>query len=281
MAFTCCCGSGHLDDLDLVDLDHLAAGQARGRFGARLVLRVLDVDVLLARLGLGVDVDERARADLAVDLLEGVGVGDFLGHHEGHLRRRLAERVEHQAVGFFQDHLEGLGVDRLEVLHEVHELLSHRIARRPALDRGHAVGSGDRLAVVPFQAVTQREGPQHLVGRDLVLVDHLRLDGVVLVDREQRVVDHVAVVAGDVGRRPDRVEDRQVAVLHELQDLALRRGPDAASPPRGACRQRAQFTPHDRLGFHRSSPPTLICAEEDDGPRPACRPFPVRYVTSW
>ena len=45
---------GHVDDLDPVDLGDLAAGQARGRLGARLVLRVLDVDVLLAGLGLGV-----------------------------------------------------------------------------------------------------------------------------------------------------------------------------------------------------------------------------------
>ena len=35
---------------DAVDLDHLAAGQARGRLGARLVLVELDVHRLVARL---------------------------------------------------------------------------------------------------------------------------------------------------------------------------------------------------------------------------------------
>jgi hypothetical protein len=78
---------------------------------------------------------------------------------------------------------------------EGHELLAHRIARAPALDRGDAVLGRHRLAVVPFEAVAQGEGPGELVGRDLVLVDHLRLDGELLVEREQRVVDHVAVVA--------------------------------------------------------------------------------------
>ena len=155
---------GHLDDLDPVDLDHLAAGQARGGLAARLVLGVLEVDVLLAGLGLGVDVDEGARADLAVDLLERVGVGDRLGIMKGTCELRLAERVEHQAVGLLQHHLEGLGVDCLELLHEVHELEAHRVALAPALDRGDAILRGDRLAVVPLQPVAQGEGPHRLVG---------------------------------------------------------------------------------------------------------------------
>ncbi len=67
---------GHVDELDAVDLGDLAAGQARGGLAARLVLGVLDVDVLFAGLGLVVLIDERARADLAVDLLERIGVGD-------------------------------------------------------------------------------------------------------------------------------------------------------------------------------------------------------------
>ncbi len=212
---------GHLDDLDAINLDDLAAGQARGRLGTRLVLEVLGVDVLLAGLGLGVDIDERARADLAVDLLEGVGVGHLLRHHERNLRRRLAERVEHQAVGLLQNHLEGLGVDFLEFLHEVHELLAHRVAGAPALDGSDAVLGRHRLAVVPLEAVAQGEGPDRLVGGYVVLVDHLRFDGVVLVRRKQRVVDEVAVIARDVSRRPDRIQDRQVAVLDELDDFTL------------------------------------------------------------
>ena len=150
---------GHLDDLDPVDLHDLAAGQTRGRLGARLVLGVLVVDVLLAGLGLGVHVDERAGADLAVDLLEGVGVGNPLRHHERNLRRRLAERVEYQSVGLLQHHLEGLGIDFLELLHEVHELLAHRVARAPALDRGDAVLGRHRLRAIRGRRAGCRSTP--------------------------------------------------------------------------------------------------------------------------
>ena len=48
------------------------------------------------------------------------------------------------------------GVDCLEVLHEVHELLAHGVARAPALDRGDAVLRGDGLAVVPFRPHSRR-----------------------------------------------------------------------------------------------------------------------------
>ena len=65
----------------------------------------------------------------------------------------------------------------------------------PALDRGDAVGRRDRLAVMPFEAVAQGEGVGELVGRDVVLVDHLRLDLELLVHREQRVPDEVAVIS--------------------------------------------------------------------------------------
>ena len=41
---------GDRDPFDPVELGDLAAGQARGRLGARLVLGILDVDRLVARL---------------------------------------------------------------------------------------------------------------------------------------------------------------------------------------------------------------------------------------
>src|SRR5262249_11715902 len=133
--------------------------------------------------------------------------------------------------------------------HEVHELDAHGVALAAALDGGDADLGRHRLAIVPFQPVAQGEGPHRLVGRHVVLFDHLRLDRVVLVHREQRVVDQVAVVARDVGRRPDRIKDRQVAVLHEAQDLALR--PGGPGVDRQPCTQnraggrRRESAPHD------------------------------------
>ena len=87
-----------------------------------------------------------------------------------------------------------------------------------------AMQSAERTgcAVMELQAVAQREGVGELVVAELALVDHLRLDLELRVDREQRVVDHVAVVAGDVGRGRDRIEDAQIRLRHELERLLLR-----------------------------------------------------------
>ena len=57
--------------------------------------------------------DERTGADHLVDLLEGIGLGDPLGHHEGHDDRRLAERLEQRPELLLEHDLEGLGVDDL------------------------------------------------------------------------------------------------------------------------------------------------------------------------
>jgi hypothetical protein len=52
-----------------------------------------------------------------------------------------------------------------------------------------------------------------------VLIDHLRLDLTLGVLRKQGVVDHVAVVAHDVRRRPDGIDDLQVRVRNNAQRL--------------------------------------------------------------
>ena len=77
------------------------------------------------------------------------------------------------------------------------------------------------------------------VAADRVLVDHLRLDLEVGVGGEQRVPDHVAVVARDVGGRPDRVEDLEIPDRDEAQRAApLRRLGRARAWP--ARRRRAR-----------------------------------------
>src|SRR3546814_2349821 len=61
------------------------------------------------------------------------------------------------------------------------------------------------------QAVAEREGPHQAVRAGRPGVDHLRLDLVVRIRREQRVPDHVGMVPGDVGGGPDRIDDLEVA----------------------------------------------------------------------
>ena len=205
--------------LDAVHLHDLAAGQRRRRVGARLVLVELRVDGLVARLPLLLAEHERSRAREVGDLRVGIGLGHALGHHERDVRGRLAERAEHEARRLVDHDLERPGTDDLDVLDERHQLLAHRVFGRPALDRGDAVLGGDGLAVVPHEAVAQRERVRELVLADLVLVHHLRLDLALGVHGEERVVDHVAVIAHDVGGRPDRIDDLEIRV----QDHAQRR----------------------------------------------------------
>ena len=105
-----------------------------------------------------------------------------------------------------------------------HQQLAHAVVLAPALDRGDRVLGRDGLAVVPQQAVAQREGVGQVVVADLVAVDHLRLDLEILVQREQRIVDHIAVVAADIGRGPDRIDDLQIGMHHHAQRVLLSAG---------------------------------------------------------
>jgi hypothetical protein len=117
---------------DAVDEDLLAAGGARRRLVARHVLGVLDVHRLVAGLELVLLEGVGARADVLLDLLEGVGLGDALGHDEGHVRRRLAQRLEHEAAGFAQEDAEGVGRGRVHALHELQqrEPIASRLPQR-------------------------------------------------------------------------------------------------------------------------------------------------------
>ena len=143
---------------------------------------------------------------------------------KGTLEDGLPRPEQDEAGRRFELHDEGLGVLDLEAVDERHQLLAGRVLGGPALDGGDAVLGRDGSAVVPGEAVAQREGVGELVGRDLVLVDHLRLDLAVRVGGKQRVVDHVAVVADDVGRGPDRIDDLEVRVHHGPQRLLRVRG---------------------------------------------------------
>jgi hypothetical protein len=60
---------------------------------------------------------------------------------------------------------------------------------------------------MPPQAVPQCEYVSHAVWRNAGSLNHLRLDLLVLVSAEKRIVDKIAVVARDVGGRPDRIEN--------------------------------------------------------------------------
>ena len=135
-------------------------------------------------------------------------------------RRRLGQRLQHHAVGLLQHDLEGPVVDRLHLLGLLAQQAAQRVLVGEALDRRQHVRRGDRLAVMPLQALAQLEGPGELVVAHRPALDHLRPRLELGVEREERVVDQVAVVADDVGRRPDRIDDLEIRVHDDLQRLA-------------------------------------------------------------
>ncbi len=135
-------------------------------------------------------------------------------------------------------------------------ILDHRIwprlvAHRPALQRGDHVLGGDRLAIVELEPVAQGEGPGELVVAHLPRVDHLRLDLELAVQCEQRVVDHVTVVAHDEGGGPDRVEDfsDRSAPPPEASRVVVRWPRPAERVPAAAASPRIRLRMHASLFF--------------------------------
>ena len=256
---------GDREPLHAVELDHLAARQSGRRLGARLVLGELDVDDLVAGLPFVALEHERAGPGEVRDLGVRIGLGDALRHHEGDVRRRLAEPEGEQAGRRLELDREGLRVVRRHRIDKAHQLLAERVARAPALDRGDAVLGRHRRAVVPDQAVAQRESVGELVRALVVLLEHLRLDLALLVHGEERVVDHVAVVARDVGGGPDRIDDLDVGMHHRLQGSLGVAGADR----RGQCRRRDCDLPTET----HATPPTVNVERMLSGGSPAAKPL--------
>ena len=232
-------GIGYVEPFDPVDLGDLAAGGEARRLLARHIIGVLDEDRLAAGDPFLLDEFERARADRFRDLLEGVGLGDPLGHHERHIARQFAERAEEERKRRLQRDRKALVAIGGHRADRLHHFLPELVALCPALDRGDAIGGAHGLAVMPFQAVAQREFIGELVVADGPFIDHLRLRLEILVEREQRVEDEIAEIAGDVGGRPDRVDAAEIGLGDEAECLCRRLCP---ASPRG----REQRNPDQR-----------------------------------
>ena len=218
-------GVGDVDPLHPVHLDHLAARRRARGLGAGHVVLVLDVDDLRSGHPLVLHELEGSGADDLRHLHRRLESGMLLLHHEGRVGADLAERGEHEAVGLVQGEGERLVVDDRELLGELDELLAHSVLRAPALDGSDAVRGGHRVPVVPHETVAQGEGVGEAIVAHRPVTDHLRLDLEVLVRREQGVVHHVPVVAGDVGGGPDRVDVLEVRVRDDPQDLLRKSRP--------------------------------------------------------
>src|SRR5262249_58546877 len=80
-----------------VEVDLLAPGRAARSVVARHVVRIPDVDDLVAGLPFVLHEAEWSRADRLLDLLAVRRGSDTRGHDEWNVARRLAERFENQS----------------------------------------------------------------------------------------------------------------------------------------------------------------------------------------
>ncbi len=142
-------GIRHDDPLDAVEVDRLAAGEPVGGLGPRHVVGELLEGGERARLPVAAHELHRAGADVLLDLLEGIGLGDALRHDEAAGRADLAEREKHFRIWLREHPLEGAVVDGGELLLDRLEHLAHGVARGPARDRG---------ARSPWRAPARRRG---------------------------------------------------------------------------------------------------------------------------
>ena len=96
-------GLRDVEPFDAVDLRHLGASRIVWRLGARDVVRILDVDGLVARLPFLPEEFERSRTVDFGYLREGVGLGEPLGQNKRGRRGRRAERFEHREAALQHD----------------------------------------------------------------------------------------------------------------------------------------------------------------------------------
>ena len=150
----------------------------------------------------------------------GVRLGQPFRHDRQHVEAGLPEGDRQQREWQLHAEENGLVVRCAELVRIGHDRLAERVALGPALDAGDAVARQHRRVVVEPQTVPQHELP---LAVRLNAVAHLRLRLELAVDREQRVEDGHAVIARDVGGRPDGIEDGRVRLGNESQRLRVGR----------------------------------------------------------
>src|SRR5205823_14217368 len=109
---------------------------------------VLDIYDTVAGFELVLDKFERARPHHLGDLLERVGIGESLWHHEQRQARHLADAVEQQRKRLLELDGEPLVAVRLYLVEHRRDRLSLTIPRHPAPDPGDTVDAAHWRAVM-------------------------------------------------------------------------------------------------------------------------------------
>jgi len=214
-------GIRQVQPLDAIEIALLAAGQAARRFAARHVVRVAHEHRLVAGHPFIALEDEGSAAHHFGQWRSRRHFGQPLRQDHRWKARGFGQRVEHHAERLVQREREAAGVDRFPLGADGGHGATDAVACRPALQRCDDVRRRHRVAVGELESRAQCEAPLLAVLRGRVLLHHLRLRLAGGILREQRVVDHVAEVARDVGRGEGRIEDLQIGMGHDLERLGL------------------------------------------------------------
>ena len=165
---------------------------------------------------------------------------EAFGHDEADRGGGLAQRLEQHGEGALQPEQDGAVIGRRELIRERHQHLAQRIAGGPAADGGDAIPRPHRIPIVEAQPFAQLHGDAAALILHHMEFDHLRMRLVVGVEPIQRVPHHVGVVARDIGRGDDGIEDREVGLGDILQQprgtlrpLPQRRRAEGGGPERG------------------------------------------------
>jgi len=118
----------------------------------------------------------------------GVGIGHPLGHHERHVRARLAKRFQHQPVGLLSTILMVLASCAERSPTTPISFWPHRILGAQRLIEATQSSAVTGLAVVPLQAVAQVKVQVSLSGETAHLSTICGLDLELLVESKQGVV---------------------------------------------------------------------------------------------
>jgi hypothetical protein len=135
--------------------------------------------------------------------------------------------------GFDEIERKGVVVNRCNLRGSLHEQLPKAISLSPSFNGLNAVFRVHGLPVVPSEAVAQGEYIPQAIGRYLGSINHLRFNLMVGIGAEKGVVDKIAVVARDIGGRPDGIENLQVSLCNEAQCLLACLSTDRWSTQRG------------------------------------------------
>ncbi len=203
-----------------IEMHHLRSGRALRRTAlARHVAGEPLIDHARAGDTLVGDVTKRPAADHLRHLLERIGGGEPLRHDRAHAGRRLRQRIGQQRKRPLEPKHQRAVIRRGDLVRRRHQRLPESVASAPAPHARRRIARQHLRAVMEHQARAQRDPPRLAVILGGDTFGHLRLRRERVIQAEQRVEHHEAVIARLIRGGPNRIEHAQIGLRHDLQHL--------------------------------------------------------------